>query len=106
MGANETRSRKASNSPRDIKDGIWTARKYLNGGRSLVYKCPQFPSNLLLITMASFPHILTIPAIVSFVRNSGDQVKSTKANYLQSCFALFRDYILQPRVQKQIRECI
>ena len=42
----------------------------------------QFPSNLLFVTLASFPHILTIPAIVSFLGNSGESVKINKGELI------------------------
>ena len=68
--------------PRDRKDGIRTVRKYLNRAGLQVYKFPQFPSNLLLVTLSSFPHILTIPVIVSFLGNSGESVKINKGQLI------------------------
>ena len=54
---------------------VFGQKKILEWGRSIVYTFPQFPSNLLLVTLVSFPHIFTVPAIVTFLGNSGESVK-------------------------------
>ena len=51
-------------------------------GQVIVYKFSQFPSNPLLVTLASFPHILTIVAKVSFLGNSGESVKINKGQLI------------------------
>ena len=76
----------------EIKRWYSDSKKIFEWGRSLVYKFPQFPSDILFVTLASFPHILTIPAIVSFLGNSGESVKINKGQLIAIMLCTRRDY--------------